>query len=154
MFKIIVAAALLTGAGAPCFSQEINDIFADEVGLYGESAPFLCGVSNLFSHDYELALEDFERSSSLTANASKAENQFLVLFGKTIAYDNLNMRSHCEQAIGAMFILAANTDDDDDDDSEDIKANEVIQLMQKMALLTPSADIRKVLQSMVSEDND
>src|ERR1041384_7332267 len=124
MLKYIVSTLLCLGTGASCMSHEVPQ----EIQLpFGVSvAPAIAyttaGHLHLMLCDFEMALEDFRKATFCAeqCDAETAEQvECMVLFGQVIAYDNLNRRDDCENALLALLLSVEESDADDDEEEEE-----------------------------------
>jgi hypothetical protein len=182
MFKYVVSAVLCFGTGVSCISQEVPREVKLPFGLTVSPALVYAASGNmhLMLRDFEMALEDFRRASFYAEQGgqeSEDEADFITLFGQVVAYDNLNMRDKCDQALSAL-ILSINEDDDEEEEEDDDDFNfslkesdkmvqelatlaiqvyfygEFYKMMRELALLAPSDNVREALISILDEDVD
>lgn len=163
MFRLLFTVTLL-GIGIPCFSEEMPQS-VEEMNLHDESMALVyigCGNANLLAHNFSLALEDFQRASSLLSKLETPmlEMAFLVSFGKAIASDNLGLKDQCQNAIGAMFFILNEGQTDEESDGYDSgisdailpnECEEAADIMKQLATLAPSTSVREILLSIVQE---
>lgn len=151
--------AICIGLISPSFSDETSN-FSEKVEMHDDSLMLIylaCGNANLLSGDFESSIQDFQKASTLLTKTQEqySELEFLVSFGKAIAYDNLGMVDQAKQAIGSLFILI--------NESEDIESNsitgkpsssdsqEAVEIMRKLASLASTSQIRDMLLLIVDE---
>ncbi len=159
MFKWILP-ALFFGAGISCFSEEkIENVY--EASLHNESLALVYvgrGNENLIYHRDAFALEDFTKASTLLEelNPRSIELDFLICFGKVIAYDNLGLRSECQNALASLFFIIEDEEDDgtesdflQDNLSQDYE--EADMLLRQLANLAHSPKVRDLLLSLVDK---
>ncbi len=161
MLRWIFLIALL-GIGTPCFSEQIAQ-GAHETNLHDEGLALVyvgCGNENLLSHNYVAALEDFGRASSLLKKLEQPcpELEFLIFFGKAIAYDNLELKNECQNALVSLFLIlndGEGMDDESETNGSDVQARaeyeEADQIMKRLAMQAPTFSVRSLLLSVVDE---
>lgn len=116
-----------------------------------------CGNANLLSGDYGLAVQDFEKTSFLLSKLKDRypEFEFLALFGKVIAYDNLHDFDQAEQALGTLFILINESESVDLSEvlerPSPAEDKEAVEIMRKLASLASSPQIRDILLFIIDE---
>jgi len=158
----LVLAVMFLGIWLPCFSEEISQD-AKDMNLQNERLALVyigCGNENLLSHNYSSSLEDFQRASSLLDKQENSylELDFLIFFGKAIAYDNLGSKDQCQSSMASLFfILTAGENEGDDIESNATKGRlpkeyeDADEFMKKLAALAPSPNVRDFLLSIVDE---
>lgn len=158
MMQLLVM-VLLFGSCVPVVSEE-NIGLPNQIEICDELSVLVhigYGNEHLLSHQYQAALDDFQKASSLIEqlNQEWAELKFLIYFGKTIAYDNLKMHDECKQSLGALFFLMYVSEEEDsqeihpDPSINDSKA--AIFFMSELAILSSSQQIRETLLHIVDE---
>jgi|GEM_PF-6701401 len=163
MLKYVVSTVLCFGSAISCFSQEIPvEIELPFMTMHPSVAYAASGNVHLMLRDFEVALEDF-RKASICAEQSDPETaesvEFFVLFGQTVAYDNLQLREKSEQSLSAL-ILSLNQDDDEEEEEEEFEDEEdyndwlefhteMYKMLLRLASLAPSDDIREILTSII-----
>lgn len=168
MFKCFAAALLFLGTGMSCFGHEIPKKVQLPGFVLDSSFAYICsGDIHLLLKDYEFALADFDRASHCIEYFGDYNigYDFLILFGKTVAYDNLNLRDKCEHSLASLILTFDKIqkddeiDEDEEEDEEEEEGLEVdedfsektINMMRRIAELAPSEDVREVLISIVNE---
>jgi hypothetical protein len=165
MFKFVVTAVLFVGTSYSCFSRDIPKNVELPFGIVASPAVVYAGCGNihLLLGDFEFALEDFRKASLYLEYCESPEiSEFMILFGQIVAYDNLNQRDKCEQALGSLLLSMQNFDDEEeyDDDGAEIDIDfermyaESIKMMKRLAVLASSDDVREFLLSIVDEMDD
>ncbi len=99
------------------------------------------GLARIIYGRYQEALEDFEAAEKLSPDP---ELRFMLLFGKIITYDCLNMRPECERSIGALMLLMAQYESQENC-IEDFDSKFMDELFKSLAQKAPSKDVRKFL---------
>lgn len=158
--RLIMIAVLLAFVNN-CFSVESAST-AQNNESHQESLAVIyigCGNGNLLYQDYSSALEDFQRASSVLdkCDCHCPELDFLIAFGRVIAYDNLGLEDKCYATMTSLlriFNEEKNADDDfgsnglEDESSEYYE--EAGELLRKLAGLA-SSSVRNFLLSFVDE---
>lgn len=151
---------LLLGTTASAFPKDFSQI--SNVGERDDEqlAMIYVGYGNLYllASEYSQALENFQKATDILENAKtfpsfpESEIYLLTMFGRLVAYDNLGLRSQCEQTVGKLFLLASSYIEDDDAESErplSPEEKQAMGLLRKIAGLAPSTDIREFLLSLI-----
>jgi len=118
------------------------------------------GNLNLLLKDFKGALDAYNKAVTYIDPLSYYSPfaNFLILFGRIVAYDNLGMRQKAEEDIGRLILLGQEFSDDDEDDEDEDDEEELCEmmdvLMTKIASLAISEDIRNFLLSIVADDED
>ncbi len=181
MFKYVVSGLLCFGTAVSCISQEIPREIKLPFGFTASPALVYAASGNihLMLRDFEMALEDFRRASFYTEQCDQEtadEAEFLTLFGQVVAYDNLNMRDKCDQALSALILSIKEGDEEEEEDDDDFNFSikesdklvqelatltigvylysEYYKTMCDLALLAPSDNVRETLLSILDEDVD
>lgn len=166
MFKYLVVALLCLGTGLSGFCEIPRKVKVPGFEVEAPLAYVCAGDIHLLLQDYELALADFERAEYCMEHFGDFNSvyEFLILFGKTVAYDNLQLRDRCEHSLQSLILTlqALEKEDDENDEEEDDDTDEefesfweeTIDMVRDMAKLSPSDDIREVLLSIIDEMED
>lgn len=145
------------GIGCPCFSEEIRPNLKE---WQSESLIHLgLGNAHLLAHEPWQALEDFQRASSLLnpSDNSSFVISFLISFGQAIAYDYLEFRDQCKQAIGSLFFAFDGYDDEESTETGEEsnfnsqESGSSLELLRNLASIAPSPEVRELLFSIVDE---
>ncbi len=112
-----------------------------------------CGNVNLMSQNYSSALDDYQKALGLLTNARDNDMEFLILFGMTIACDNLHLTDLCEFNISRIRALINSPDEEEDGVTEYMTAEDdkVPSYLRTLADMSPSIEIRDALRSFISE---
>jgi hypothetical protein len=131
--------------------------------LHNESLALVCvgcGNESLLSCNYSRALDEFDKASSLLKKLEEPclELDFLISFGKVIAYDNLGLKQECQNSLTSLFLILNEEEDINENYELDNSTNqlpeeyaEADQIMKKLALLAYSPNIRGLLLSLLDE---
>jgi hypothetical protein len=152
---------ILLGIGLPCLSLESQN--SKEIHLKDEDLAlihFIYGIENLLSKNFILALEDFEKASLLLERLStdSLELDFLIDFGKIIAFDNLGLKNLCQKTMNSLVIILYKNGEDEnfsmrrDETLPSLKEyEEAAEVLKTLTLLAPSTNVREFLQSLIDE---
>jgi hypothetical protein len=130
----------------------------DSVDFVSENAnPLIyvgCGNACLFLQNYFGALDFYQKALAADVN-DDSENmvlEFLILFGMTVAYDNLHLTDQCQNSLARMKELAQFFDFDNDDDTEknEDSSDEEIDFFTPIANLSYTEEVRDELLSMIT----
>ncbi|HEY2811419.1 MAG TPA: hypothetical protein VGJ00_08540 [Rhabdochlamydiaceae bacterium] len=166
MLRYILPILVFLGSGFSCFSREIPrnvELFAGIV-VSPAMAYASCGNVHLLLRDYEFALEDFHRAAICLEHFEEhcPLSEFMILFGKAIAYDNLNERDKCDQVLSSLILHVSDwekidfedddeEEEDDDEDSEEFY-HDSIDLYKRIASLAPTQEVREILISFLDDE--
>ncbi len=161
MFKYFVSTVLCFGSAIAGFSQEVPaEVEMPFMTLHPSIAYAASGNLHLMLRDFEVALADYHKATICAEQSDKETAEaveFFVLFGQTIAYDNLQLKDKAEQSLSAL-ILSLNEDEDDEEESDDEEdeewvefQQEIYKMMLRLANLAPSDDIREILISIIED---
>ena len=109
------------------------------------------GMAQLLLHNYSFALDELQRAEALLERSNEAspETEFLIRFGQAVAFDNLGNQAQANRMIELMNQKFQECEPSDDlqmntDIAEEMQA---VDLMQQIALLAPSDDVKARLLS-------
>ena len=113
--------------------------------------------SKLLHYDPAPALEDLQRASLVLEKLNQPrELNFLITFGKVVAYDNLGLEEECYAAMTSLFYIF---NQEKQELEESLVAREptyddyerAAELMRRLAIMAPSPNVRNFLLSFVYE---
>lgn len=152
-----IFAALLLIFKCPGFTHEglhhhLQDWQSESLSRLAE------GNMHLFSHEPLQALENLQWANAYldASDVSSIPIGFLITFSEVIACDCLGFHDQCKRAIGSLFI-AINEDDATVDENQELDSDKnddtklAVQFLQNLASLTPSAEVRGLLLSLVED---
>lgn len=153
MLKMLLPLLLLCGS-IPTYAEEItlptqsSESNTEIMAL--TYVGFGCGYILVGQFEGALATLEMAEAQLATLEKRAPEADFMLAFAKIVAYDNLNMRQECEQAVGSMFIALANIDTSEDeiDDEDDAFTQE---FFHQLAMSASSPDIREILLMVIDE---
>lgn len=165
MLRFLSIMLLCLGLQLRCFSaekhQENWNLKECLQRVFDNPAFSYLGVGNLniLLKDFPAALDAYNKAMTYIDPLSYYSPfaNFLILFGRIVAYDNLGMRQKAEEDIGRLILLAQEFPDDEDEeeDEEEDEICEVIDvLMAKIASLAISEDIKNFLLSIIDEEDE
>jgi DNA-directed RNA polymerase specialized sigma24 family protein len=161
MIRWIFAALLLVKC--PVFADDFEgSLFGGPLESWQFEAISYLGYGNthLLNHEPWQALEYFQKALSLLNKPDEFSQSlsFLTHFSQIVAYDCLGLHELCKQSIGSLFIVLVQLSDEDDDDDEDedddedlLAEEQTIHLLQNLAGLAPSPDIRNFLFTFIDQ---
>lgn len=115
------------------------------------------GNKHLMNGEFFQGLHAFQQAEQFLIKSGQPcyEIEFLISFGKAIAYDNLNLKNECQGAIGAlMYIFNANNRGQNGDKEPSFSSKEYEEAdesLKELARLAASIDVREILLSMIDE---
>jgi len=155
MFRgMIVALFLLVGVQG--FSEEKTPFAWDSESVYYLGQ----GNLRLLWNEPWSALENFERASLSIQSLDPMEDtlEFLVWYGRIIAYDILGLEDECRRAIGSLFLTIYSgyrdfeeEDDDDEDCAPFASCGKGLEILRKLAAKAPSEDVRGLLLDLLDD---
>lgn len=154
MLKYLILSVLLT-MRAPSFSQENSTTHCSPMEKEDLITFYLyCGNDHLSEKNFRAALENFEKATRINNQLEDSVAYGLFIsFGKIVAFDNLGMRSKCQQELGALFIACfealadlelSQTQEPFDPDDLDFMED-----MRELASLAPTLGVRLILYKIV-----
>ena len=157
MLKYIVSALLCLGTGVSCMSHEVPQEIQLPFGIAVSPAVAYttAGHLHLMLHDFEMALEDFRRATFCAEHCDVETAELvecMVLFGRVIAYDNLNLRDDCERTLLALLAMHVEEGDLDDEEKDEEFYQEIHAMIYNLAQLCPSDDVREALISLIEKE--
>ncbi len=161
MFKTMLS-VLFLGMGLSCFSEEcVHGLQSTEVNLDEEKQVLFyigCGNNHLLSNDFSYALEDFQMASNVLSQRENRspEQEFVIAFGKIIAYDNLGSYEQTQNALVSLFTLIFNGDEEEDDELESDESPQEYDekgeaILKQLAGLARSPNIRELLNTLMAD---
>ncbi len=156
MLKLVIFMFFL-GMGSTCFSEDDKQHQLKE--WQSESLNHLgYGFGNLLTHEHCIALEEFQKASSLLDHSDNFSSliSFLICFGQSIAYDALGFSEQCKQAIGSLFFAMNRFDDEDSGfdfevDPGTFKNDSSISFLRDLIAIAPSREVRELLNGLVED---
>ena len=164
MLKFLVPVLCMLGSISSCFSLDVprNVELLGGVVLSPAMTYASCGNMHLLLRDYELALEDFRRAEACLNYLEEQcpVTEFMVLFGRTVAYDNLNEVDKCERALNALILSLSEQDaleeeeiEIEEEDEEELEwIEDAKDMYMRIALLAPSKHIQETLLLLLKDE--
>lgn len=112
-----------------------------------------CGNVNLASKNYASALDDYMKALDLMDDSVDSGVEFLIIFGMTIACDNLHLSDLCKRNMLRIKTLMS-AFEDEDEDIEEYSVNgddEVPNYLRSLANMAQSEEVRGMLLFLISD---
>jgi len=112
-----------------------------------------CGYSNLISKNYQDAIEDYQKASSLLLNSDDSGMDFLISFGTIVACDHLHLSQPAQRHTANIRNLISKNFQGREDSQELIFQNDhqVVESLTALAHTSTSEATKHLLMSFISE---